>query len=137
MRCLLIVVLALALAAPASAQAPPPDLWESAPAVGGSGGTSGRDAALFVLALVVFAGAGGTAVLALRTPRGPRESRAPRPVAAAPVAEREPRAPRPVTVTEPAAKPPVFHPRVAGPPPLPAFGPGSHSGPSAAPPPPD
>ena len=120
MRCLLVVVLALALAAPASAQAPPADLWESAPAVGGSPGTSGRDAVLFVLALVVFAGAGGTAVLALRTPRRPR---APRPVAAPDAAA--------------VAEPPVWHPRVSGPPPLPAFGPGSHSGPSAAPPPPD
>ena len=126
MRCLLVVVLALALCAPASAQAPPGDLWESAPAVGGSPGTSGRDAVLFVLALVAFAGAGGTAVLALRTSRAPRAPRPPRPARA--VAE---------PVAEPAAEPPVWHPRVSGPPPLPAFGPGSHAGPSAAPPPPE
>ena len=142
MRCsLVVVVLALALCAPASAsaQAPPADLWESAPAAGGSPGSSGRDAALFVLALVAFAGAGGVGVLALRTPR-----RAPAPRPARIVAEpRPPRRAERVTdlaaaAPEPEPQPaaPVWHPRVAGPPPLPAFGPGSHSGPTAAPPPP-
>jgi hypothetical protein len=128
MRCVLVVVLALALCAPASAsasaQAPPADLWESAPAAGGAPGSGGRDTVLFVLALVVFAGAGGTAVLALRTPRLVTRVVAVR----APVVERAP---------EPESEPVVRRPRVAGPPPLPAFGPGSHAGPSAAPPPPD
>jgi hypothetical protein len=129
----LAVVLILALCAPASAQAPPAELWESGPAAGGATGSDGRSALLFALALVAFAGAGGVAVLAVRTPRAPGGPRSIRPAGVgghpAPIA---------VAADEPGPRERIWHPRVSGgPPPLPAFGPGSQAGPSAAPPPPD
>jgi hypothetical protein len=122
MRRLLVLAIALGLApcAPVFAQAPPRELWESGPAAGDARAEHGRSAVLFGLALVAFAGAGGLAVLAVRAPRRPREP------AAQPPRDRR-------LLPEPER-----HPRVSGgPPPLPAFGPGSHAGPSAAPPPPD
>ena len=115
---ILAAVLVLALSAPASAQDAPDSLWESAQ--GGTGSESvdegGRSAFLFGLALLAFTAAGALVVLAVRTPRQPRRPR-PRP---------QPAAAPPVEV--PAEPPRARRPRpVAGPPPLPAFGPGSHA----------
>ena len=123
MRSILVAaILVLALSGPAAAQEAPASLWEPAGAGPGSGSASegGRSTLLVALALLAFAGAGGLLVLAVR-PRAIVTSAEPR--------GGEDAAP---------AAPPLRRPRpVAGPPPLPAFGPGSHDAASAAPPPPE
>lgn len=113
---LLAVLIALAFGAPAPAQ--DRALYEpgrqAAPG-GGAADDGGRSTLLVVLGVLTLAGAAGTLVLALRAPR------------------REPAAPEPGAPDERARRPRP----VAGPPPLPAFGPGSGStAPSGAPPPP-
>jgi hypothetical protein len=151
----LAIVAALVCSAPAGAQGPPAPLYEPAPAQ--ELGTSkpsdgGRSTLLLSLAFVALAGAGVLAVLAIRRPNPSNAEVVDRALAAladgkTPVAE--PVGPparrsrrfrtKPVSV-EPAALEPTcaWRPRVvASEAPLPAFGPGSHTGSPRVPPPPD
>jgi hypothetical protein len=131
---LVALVLALALSAPASAQGPPASLWDPAPApeAGGTSHDGGRSAVLLGLGLVALVGAGGVALLAVRAPA----IRA----AATPGPDPSRNGSTPARFVPAAHEPPQrdWHPvPAAGPPPMPAFGPGASSAPPAAPPPPD
>jgi hypothetical protein len=132
---LVALVLALALSAPASAQGPPASLWDpaAAPEAGGTSHDGGRSAVLLGLGLVALVGAGGVALLAVRAPA----MRAP----ATPGADPSRNGSTPARFVPAAHELPPqrdWHPvPAAGPPPMPAFGPGASSAPPAAPPPPD
>ena len=157
----LATVAALVLSAPASAQEPPAPLYEAAPAQ--ELGTTtpsddGRSTVLLGLALAALAGAGLLAVLAIRRPHAvaPADTEVvdqalaamaagetPEPEPASPPEKRTrrfrvkaARAAAPVIVEPPEPKC-AWRPRVVAEPPLPAFGPGSHTGSPSAPPPPD
>jgi hypothetical protein len=154
----LATVAALVLSAPASAQEPSPQLYEAAPAqeLGTTAPSDGgRSIVLLGLALVALAGAGVLAVLAVRRPaREPSNSevvdQALAALAAGEPPVREPveppakptrrfriKAPAQVDVPEPAEPKCAWRPRVVADPPLPAFGPGAHTGSPSVPPPPD
>jgi hypothetical protein len=144
----LVTVLVLSTPAAALAQEPPPSMFDATPAQDAGSATptdGGRSMPLLALSLVALAGAGVLAAMALRAPAqaifagddAPVPSRRQRRLSAARAASAEASASArlgmPVIQVEAPAEKPCWRPRVASPPPLPAFGPGA----GPPPPPPD